>query len=309
MAAVARAQAGVLTLKQAQKAGLSRRVCERLVAQGEWERIGVGVCRLAGSSPSWEQRVWAACLETGGAASHRSAGWLLGLDGIGRHAPREVEVVVPHGNKRSARDAVVHRSRSLLPAHLSKRPGLPMTNLPRTLIDLAEVLDAEDLGLAFDSALRQAPDLRRWLGRLLKAMPAKGRAGIGELAALLDEKTTAVDSALEVKLRRLLKNARVPQPIAGFEVRDDDWPVAKVDFAWPKNAPPVALWVHGARWHANTKRWRRDLAQVSQLSGLGWRVVQGTYDDVARQPDALLRNLRRALAGLETPGSMIRIVE
>jgi len=297
--ALMKAQAGQVTMRQATKAGLSASQVHHEVHSGRWSRVGRGVYRVTGSTPSWEQRAWAACLEAGGWASHRTAGWLWGLDGVGRAAPRDIEVLVTYGNKRQARDALVRRSRTLLPSHVVNKPGVPRTSLARTLIDLSEVLDANALEAAFDSAGRQVSNLRGWLRKLLEPMPLRGHQGIGNLAALLDERDLAVDSALEVKLRRLLKAARVPLPQAGVDVLEDGEHIAKIDFAWPKNKPRVALMAHGARWHSNTWRWKRDMQQASRLAGLGWRVIQCTSDDVTKRPEELLRNIRRALEGFE----------
>ncbi len=306
---VARQQLGVLTRDQALAAGMTERMIRTQLARGWWERAGRSVFRVLAAPESWEQRVWVACLETGGVASHRTAGWLWKLDGLGRSAPSEIEVMVEYRSNRTCASAHVRRSRTLLPAHLSKRTGPPRTHLARTLLDLSEVLDAVSLELAFDSALRSQADLRHWLNRLLKPLSTRGHPGIANLRALLAEKSTAVDSALEVRLRRLLKTARLPAPRTGVDVVDGGMHVAKLDFAWPGNRPRVALMAHGARWHGNTRRWKRDLAQTSQLSALGWRVVQCSMEDVEQRPDELLRTLRRALSGFEARATVGTVVE
>ncbi len=307
--ALARRQLGVLTRAQAAEAGLSAAELRSELESGRWERVGRGVYRVVGAPESWEQRVWVACLETGGLASHRTAGWLWRLDGLGRAPPEEIEVLLAMTNRHTTEGARVRHSRTLLPSHVCKRPGLPRTNLARTVVDLAGVLDAGALELAFESALRQQPDLRDWLKRMLRPLPSQGHRGISNLTRLLAERTPAVDSALEVRLRRLLRSAGLPAPQAGVDVVESGVHVAKLDFAWPRNRPRVALMAHGARWHGNTKRWKRDLSQASQLTGLGWRVVQCSFDDVEQRPEELLRNLRRALAGFDAPAELGHVVE
>ncbi len=309
IASLAAQQAGLVTRSQAVEAGMSDGQFRAERAAGRWEPMGTSVFRIAGAPETWEQRVWAACLETRGVASHRTAGWIWRLDGLGRRSPAEIEVLVAFENKRTSDGADVRRSRTLLPTHVTMRSGIPRTNLARTVLDLSEVLDADALELAFDSALRMQADLRSWLKRLLRPLPRRGHLGIGRLAALLDETGLAVDSALEVKLRRLLRQAKLPTPQAGVDVVEDGEHVARLDFAWPGNRPRVALMAHGARWHANTRRWKRDLTQASQLTGLGWRVVQCSADDVERRPEALVENLRRALAGFDGSASIGRFGE
>jgi hypothetical protein len=129
------------------------------------------------------------------------------------------------------------------------------------------------------------------------------------LDALLAERGAALDSALEVKVRRLLRSAGLPSPTAGVDVVDGAQFIARLDFAWPRNRPRVALLAHGAKYHGNTQRWRRDLEQVSALSGLNWRVVQTTTEEVERRPEQLVVNLRRALAGYDPPVTIGRVVD
>ncbi len=294
---LARSQQGVMTIAQVRALGFGPSEVRTELARGRWEQVARGVYRISAAPSTWEQSVWAACLESGGVASHRTAAWLHGLDGLGRLPPSPVEVVVAYDSKRTARHAHVRHSRTLLPSHTSKQAGVPKTNLARTLLDLSEVLAPETLELAFDSALRKQPDLRLWLRRLLRGLPRRGHRGIAHLDALVAAHGTSVDSALEVKVLRLIRAARLPRPQTGVDVVEAGLHVAKLDFAWPTNRPQVALMAQSERWHANTRRWRRDLAQTTQLTALGWRVLQCTMEDVARRPDELARNLRRALEG------------
>jgi hypothetical protein len=218
-------------------------------------------------------------------------------------------VIVPFTGRPTSPLATVHRSRTLHSSHAAKRAGLPRTNLARTIIDLSEVLEPKALELAFDSALRQQADLRIWVLRVLKGWPRRGHHGIATLRALLAERSAALDSALEVKVRRLIRSAGLPAPRAGVEVVDGGQHIAKLDFAWPTNTPRVALMAHGAKFHVNTSRWRRDLEQSSELSGLNWRVVQTTAEEIDRRPERLLLTLRRALAGYDPRITVGRVID
>ncbi len=297
LASVAREQLGLFTRAQARAAGFTDNQLAHARSTGRFEDFGTAVMRVAGAPESWEQRLWAACLETGGVASHRSAGWLFLLDGLGRRPFEPPEVLVRFENRRRSDRATVRRARGLEPDHLWKGKGLPRTNLARTLIDLATVLDAGHLELAFDSALRRQADLRHWVQRLVRRMPGNGRRGLQHLKELLADGAPALDSPLEVKLRRLLRRARLPPAREGVDVVFEGTHVAKLDFAWPSNDPPVALMAHGLRFHGNTARWRRDLEQVTELSSLGWRVVQCTHDEVEHGAGQLVERLLRALRG------------
>ena len=63
----------------------------------------------------------------------------------------------------------------------------------------------------------------------------------------------------------------------------------------------MALLAHGFRWHGSARRWQRDVTQASELSALGWRVVQCTAEDVRLRPEIIVRQLRQALFGEGSP--------
>jgi predicted transcriptional regulator of viral defense system len=181
----AKAQHGVVTRAQVLATGLTRHQVVAALSSGQLRELGRGVYGVAGLPQTWEQRVLAACLATGGVASHRTAGWLFGLEGLGRSAPREVDIIVPFTGSPLSKLAIMHRSRTLQPSHAVKLGAIPRTTLARTLIDLAEVLEPKALETAFASALRQQPDLRGAVLRLVKDWPNQGHTGIGALRALL----------------------------------------------------------------------------------------------------------------------------
>src|SRR5947209_3963022 len=131
--ALARQQGGVVTRQQAFELELTSSQWHNLSHNRMWARAGSGVLRLAGVPLTWEQRVWIACLESGGHASHKTAGWLWRLDGLGRSAPKEVDVTVHFDNRCTTKTAKVHRSRTLTADHLAKPQGIPRTTLARTV--------------------------------------------------------------------------------------------------------------------------------------------------------------------------------
>ncbi|MFT3838209.1 MAG: hypothetical protein QM723_14600 [Myxococcaceae bacterium] len=297
-----REQSGVISREQATELKLTVGQWRTFTRSKAWEKAGTGVIRVAASQLSWEQRVWIACLETGGHASHKTAGWLFRLDGLGKSAPRELDVVVKIDNQRTTNRAKVHRSRTLTDAHLAKPKGIPRTTLARTLVDLAEVLSEGDFEDAYDSAVRKEPTTPAEVKELLKTLPRRGQQGIGMLKSLLDENLRAVDSALEVKVRRLIRKNKLPAPEEGVPLFDGNEIIGRLDFAWPNNRPRVAVMAHGAKYHQKNRRWHKDNDQYGELSSMGWRVVPCSMVHV-EDPDAreqFLKRLKRSLAGFES---------
>src|ERR671923_2239980 len=85
IARLAAAQHGVFDRAQALRTGATRGLIEHRLRTGRWERLSVGVYRLAGSGSSWLQDLLAACLAWGAGVvvSHRAAAalWrILGFD-------------------------------------------------------------------------------------------------------------------------------------------------------------------------------------------------------------------------------------
>lgn len=298
----AQQQGGVITHEQAIELKVSAGQWRTFTRSKLWENVGTGVIRQAGQPLTWEQKVWIACLETQGHASHKTAGWLYRLDGLGKYAPAELDVVVKFDNRRTTNRANVHRSRTLTDEHLAKPKGIPRTTLARTLVDLAEVLSEGDFEDAYDSAVRNEPTTPAEVKELLKTLPRRGQQGIGMLKALLDENLRAVDSALEVKVRRLIRKNKLPVPEEGVPLFDGNEIIGRLDFAWPNNRPRVAVMAHGAKYHQKNRRWHKDNDQYGELSSMGWRVVPCSMVHV-EDPDAreqFLKRLKRSLAGYES---------
>jgi very-short-patch-repair endonuclease len=96
----------------------------------------------------------------GAAISHRSAAQLWELLPIGTGP---VDVTVPGDGGRRRRTGIrLHRSRSLLPAHVTLRNGIPVTTPARTVADLHRVVSKPDrAGLISARELREVLRLCR----------------------------------------------------------------------------------------------------------------------------------------------------
>jgi len=93
------------------EAGITRREIERRQECGLIVPRFRGVFAMAGAEPTYEERVLAACLATGGVASHRCAARLFGLRGFGRE--ERVEISVP-SRRATKLDGVVAHTSNLL---------------------------------------------------------------------------------------------------------------------------------------------------------------------------------------------------
>jgi len=294
-AAVLRAerQHGVFSHGQAMRAGLTKDIVHHRVRTGRWTIEQHGVYRIAGSVPSWEQRVMAACLAARGRASHRAAARLWGLDGQER---ADVEVLVLRDRGHEWRFST-HRTDRWNPVDGARRTGIPTTSPARTLIDLAAVVDGDALELALDAALRDGlVRVPRILWRL-EELGGRGRAGTASLRLLLQERqgvTGRSESALETKALRLIRRAGLPEPAIQHRVREGRRIVARLDLAYP--AHQLAIPLDGWRHHGTRSAWQRDMASRARLAVMGWRVVALTWSDIVHRPTEVVDLLRRGLA-------------
>ena len=111
-------QHGLVTHEQASAAGLTHHQVRHLVDRGHWQRRGVGLFAAGGAPHTWEQDVMAACLVSGGVASHECAARLLDL-GRPAFGDAGVSITLAHGGSRRralAMGATVHTTRHLTPA-------------------------------------------------------------------------------------------------------------------------------------------------------------------------------------------------
>jgi very-short-patch-repair endonuclease len=164
--------------------------------------------------------------------------------------------------------------------------GLRCTSASRTIIDLAGVLDAESLEAAFESARRRRLVTVASVRGRHDALESRGRAGAARLQRMLDklDGRAACESVLEVRVARLLRKARLPEPVRQYRVGR-----YRLDFAWPLLR--IALECDGQAFH----EFQRDRTRWRELGASGWRVLPVTWRDVEHRWAEVLAELVAAL--------------
>src|SRR4051794_1795761 len=105
---------------------------ERLIRIRQLEPMRPGVYRLAGTPPTWEQRVLATCLSVAppAVASHRTAARLWGIS----YVPAvKVEITIPLGHRVRLPGVRAHEAK--VPPVSVFVSGIPVTSAARTLVD------------------------------------------------------------------------------------------------------------------------------------------------------------------------------
>lgn len=174
-----------------------------------------------------------------------------------------------------------------------------LTNLARTMIDLASVLDDGWLRAAFDSAVRQNRANAQWISRML-TKHGPGRRGVGQLSVLVDEYRQGdevPDSVLE-SLGLELAMATGRKPRLHWNILEGVRHIAEVDLAWPKLR--VCVDFDGWKTHGTRAAFVRDRARDRELVGLGWTVLRYPWNDVACKPETIVEDLIRILSRATT---------
>ncbi len=132
---IAERQAGYFSAQQARQAGFSNALLSHHVRSGRFLRLRRGVYRLARFPETPYADLFIAWLAAGEKAvlSHESALLLYGLTDL---LPAEIHLTVPRTASRRLPGVRFHTAR-LAPEEITRRQGLPVTTLPRTIADLA----------------------------------------------------------------------------------------------------------------------------------------------------------------------------
>jgi very-short-patch-repair endonuclease len=292
-------QRGAIHHSQAVGVGLHPMEVQRVATAQKWARLLPGVYGDP-QQGGLEQDLFAAWLWAGEGAvvSHRSAARVLGLDGVGDALP---ELTVPLSRGPRSRKVIVHRG-DIGAEDRTEVGGLPVTSASRTLVDLAAVLEIDALAMAVESAWRKGAVTLKTLEQRAEELGGKGRAGVKALARVLRDcrsRKKPLESALEVRLWRLLKAERVPRPTPGLEFRDDWGQPGRIDFAYPEHR--LAIEADGFATHAARDVFERDRDRLSRLAAAGWRVIHVTWKQLDEGPKRVLEFIAVALKGDRSP--------
>lgn len=283
MEAVLRQQAGVITSAQAAVAGLSEQAVGRRVRSGSWRRLSSGVYLVGGHPYTDEVRVRAAVAGAGEDATLHglTAAWWHGI--IGR-APAVMDVTIPHARRAPRVNKVSVRRRDLHRNDVSWLRHLQVTSVALTVLEAAVAVP--DGSMLLDRALQQHVELPM-LWRVHKRN--LGRRGSAAAAVLLTAAADNAGSHAERLLHRLLRRAGITGWQVGYPCRG-----YQIDVAFP--AQRLALEVDGWAFHSDVVRFGGDRRRQNALVNDGWQVLRFTWHDLAGRPDAVIADIRTALA-------------
>jgi len=296
LARIASVQQGVFTRAQAEACGLSDAIISWRQRTRRWVRLYPRVYAYAGAPTTWQREAIAACLYfgDGAAVSFRAAAAFRNFPGFKRS---RIDITVPRARNRSRVYTLkVHSSTFGLPVEdITVTDGIPVTKPARTLMDLATVEPEDVIERCLDDALRRKLISLAFLDRWLDHPRRSKHRGARVLRRLVDARAGAgaTDSPLETRTLRLIRSARLPLPMLQYVVRDDDGPVARVDFAYPRER--VAIEVDGFRYHDGRATFDHERTRGNEIVTLGWKLLRVTATHLDDHPSEVVEWIRRAL--------------
>jgi very-short-patch-repair endonuclease len=270
---------------------------EHRVAIGRLNPIHRGVYALGHEKLSRRSHWMAAVLSCGEGAllSHGSAAALWGLS----RSRMPIEVISRSG--RRERGLLVRKSR-IHPEDRTEVDAIPVTSVPRTLLDLAGIWDRERVEHAWEEADRLGLLELRAVERVCeRARGRKGSATIRRLIATAWE-PVRTRSPLEDRFAVFCRERGLPMPVFNCSVLDRE-----VDALWPRERVIVEL--DGFEFHGHRAAFERDRTRDAALAVAGYRVLRLTYLRLESEPDEIageIRSLLRLGRGLDADPAPFR---
>jgi predicted transcriptional regulator of viral defense system len=290
---LATGQHGVVSMGQLVALGHAERTVIAWEAAGKLHRLHRGVYAVGHRRLTWYSRCWAAVLAAEpdelapwrAVASHHSAAYLWGLL---RFTPDVMHVTAPT-RRRAKRRFVVHFSSILAEEDRCTRDGIPVTALPRTLLDFAIRARPEQLeGYLERAEDREVLDVRAVEDVLTRAGGHRGRGRLARALSLYSPDPAFTRSRFERRFRRLVIAAGLPAPSMNFNVAEFE-----LDAYWPELRFAVELDLFET--HGSRAAFERDRRRQEELKLLGIEMIRITAPRLKREPKAVMRNLATLL--------------
>jgi Protein of unknown function (DUF559) len=227
----------------------------------------------------------------GAAISHKSAASMWGLLDTGQ---TRMDVTIANSHARQRPGLRIHVTQALHPEDVTTLDGVPVTNVARTVVDLASIVSKTQLLRVLEQAERSGQLNLLALGRALDCR--RHAPGTRQLRALLADYAgaPATKSELEDLFLDFVKRTGLPLPQLNIEVGG-----FLVDAYWPQFGLVVELDSRG--FHLNPRVFESDRRRDARLQRLGLRVLRITWKRLKTEPDAVLDDIL-ALARLKLGG-------
>lgn len=283
LADLAKRQHGVVSIRQLTgPLGYSRDAVSRATAAGRLHPVHRGVFAVGHTRLSLHGDCMAAVLACGRGAllSHYSAAWLWGIV-KGSPLPPEVTTPIPRRLHPPIRR---HHSRILTAEDRDMIDGIPVTAVPRALLDLAARVRLERLR----RYLERAEELGLLdLGPVEALLARSGRhRGVKPLRLALElyRPPPFTRSGVERRFLELVHEAGLPRSATGFNECGFE-----LDVYWPEHRFAVEL--DTFETHGTRAAFERDRLRQEELKLSGIEMIRVTGTRLDREPGQVIRRI------------------
>jgi predicted transcriptional regulator of viral defense system len=289
---------GFATYADLLASGLSRARIRTMVQRGELLSLARGVYITADlvqrmriqpeGATATSAMAALAMLCPGTVVSHDTAAELHGLDVLTSGQRLTVSRPPGAGSRSASQPGILVHVAGLPESHVGWRFGVPVTTVPRTVIDLARTLDLRSGLVVADSALHQHLTSKRELRAVLAACRRwPGSLKAAEVVELADG---LAESALESLARLVFRDLGLPAPELQVEIRDADGQfIGRVDFLW-RQFRTIAE-VDGALKYDDRSRALAQLRRDKLLRAADYEVEHFTWRDIVHDQDEVGRSM------------------
>lgn len=284
---------GVITRAEALTMGMTGATLARRVSSGHLVTVGRGIYVLPGVIRDELTMLAAATAALNAVVSHESAARLHRLGGLD---PRRISVTVPVRRSNRFLGVLVHQSTDLAEDEVLEVENLPVTDVPRTINDLAAVLPEKLLAQVLDQAVRRGFTTYPVVALRLESTARKGKPGVAKLRRVLATRLDGhfvTDSVMETRALKVIEDAGLPLPSTQYRPPWLRKVNGRVDLAYVDEEVIVecdSLMFHGTPEAFQLDRYRDNLAWTA-----GWIPLRFTWDDITKRPYYVVDIIRTAL--------------
>jgi hypothetical protein len=289
---LAASQAGAVSRAQMLGVGGTSSTITRRVADGRLTVRLPGVFAVTGTPDSVDQRRWVALLAAGPDAvlSFETAARIHRLSTVAGRGP--TVLTVPHSGWQRLPGITVHQLNDLAGDHVVHIEGMPVTSLVRTIVDLAATWRRGRLRIAVEDAVAARWTTDAEIGDCLRSVARRGKPGVRNLAAVLDDRgpgKATPTSQLERDFLVLVRRSPLSEPVSQYPLPRDDGVRNLADAAWPH--VKLIVEVDGRRWHQRLADMKKDRDRDLKAAAAGWQVVRLLHEHVVGAPEETIREL------------------
>jgi very-short-patch-repair endonuclease len=288
LAQLATRQHGVVARFQLRELGFGDEAVKRRLDFGFLHHVHEEVYAVGHTRLGPRSRWWAAVLAYGRGTvlSHRTA---AALWDIRRPRTGPIDVTAPAGRQgiERRRGIWVHRCR-ISQEDVATDEKLPVTTVARTLFDLAEVVQYNDLKKTTEAADRRNLLQLRELEEICER--GRGRRALKSVRRLISELAAPDEgrSPLEIRFAAFVREHRLPTPFQNVDVLGNE-----VDALWP--AAKLIGELDSWEFHGHRAAFERYRARDSKLLIAGYRTIRITHRRLDREADRLALEIRELL--------------